>query len=155
MDEGNSPRSILQRFLPDIDLQSELDDSTLWHLIAEVLSEPERRQKLPNYNTLSEAVELLKSSCKILVLTGAGVCIIQNIKKWRKEVLCIIKVSVSCGIPDFRSKNGIYARLHKDFPDLPNPQSMFDMEYFTNNPRPFFDFAAVSFMTELFVSSAL
>ena len=38
-----------------------------------------------------------------LVLTGAG-------------------VSVSCGIPDFRSKDGVYARLAVDFPDLPDPQ---------------------------------
>ncbi len=49
--------------------------------------------------------------------------------------------SVSCGIPDFRSSNGIYARLHVDYPDLPSPQSMFDMSYFEHNPRPFFKFA--------------
>ena len=32
------------------------------------------------------------------------------------------QVSVSCGIPDFRSRDGIYARLAVDFPDLPDPQ---------------------------------
>lgn len=50
---------------------------------------------------------------------------------------------MSCGIPDFRSRGGIYARLAVDFPDLPDPQSMFDIEYFRRDPRPFFKFAKV------------
>lgn len=58
-------------------------------------------------------------------------------------------MSVSCGIPDFRSRDGIYARLAVDFPDLPDPQAMFDIEYFRRDPRPFFKFAKVCF----FVSS--
>jgi len=65
---------------------------------------------------------LIQNSKKIIVLTGAG-------------------VSVSCGIPDFRSRDGIYARLSKDFPDLPDPQSMFDIHYFRWDQRPFFKFA--------------
>lgn len=50
---------------------------------------------------------------------------------------------MSCGIPDFRSRDGIYARLAVDFPDLPDPQAMFDIEYFRRDPRPFFKFAKV------------
>lgn len=57
----------------------------------------------------------------------------------------IFQVSVSCGIPDFRSRDGIYARLAVDFPDLPDPQAMFDIEYFRKDPRPFFKFAKVWF----------
>lgn len=53
----------------------------------------------------------------------------------------ICQVSVSCGIPDFRSRNGIYSRLAIDFPDLPDPQAMFDIQYFSQDPRPFFKFA--------------
>lgn len=48
---------------------------------------------------------------------------------------------MSCGIPDFRSRNGIYSRLALDFPDLPDPQAMFDIQYFSQDPRPFFKFA--------------
>jgi len=44
-------------------------------------------------------------------------------------------------VPDFRSRNGIYARLREEFPELPDPQAMFDIEYFTHDPRPFFRFA--------------
>ena len=42
---------------------------------------------------------------------------------------------MSCGIPDFRSRDGVYARLSVDFPDLPDPQAMFDIHYFRKDPR--------------------
>ena len=64
-------------------------------------------------------------------------------------------MSTSCGIPDFRSENGLYARLKVDYPSLPCPeaclaavfvlftslQAMFSMDYFRSNQQPFFDFA--------------
>lgn len=68
-----------------------------------MMSEPPRRQKLRHINTLTDVVRLIKGSRKIIVLTGAG-------------------VSVSCGIPDFRSRDGVYSRLAQDFPNLPDPQ---------------------------------
>ena len=54
-----------------------------------------------------------------------------------------LQISVSCGIPDFRSANGVYARLAVEYPDLPDPQAMFDISYFKDDPRPFFNFAKV------------
>ena len=48
------------------------------------------RAKLDTVNTLQDVALLLRSSKKIVVLAGAG-------------------ISVSCGIPDFRSENGIYS----------------------------------------------
>ncbi|CAL8358053.1 unnamed protein product [Boreogadus saida] len=115
------PRTILKDLLPETTLPPDLDDMTLWQIIINI-SEPPKRKKRKDINTLEDVARLLHESKRILVLTGAG-------------------VSVSCGIPDFRSRDGIYARLAVDFPDLPDPQSMFDIEYFRRDPRPFFKFA--------------
>jgi len=58
---------------------------------------------------------------KILVMTGAG-------------------ISVSAGIPDFRSpKTGVYANL-KEY-DLPRPESLFAIDYFLDKPEAFYKFA--------------
>jgi len=56
----------------------------------------------------------------IMVMTGAG-------------------ISVSAGIPDFRSpKTGVYANL-KEY-DLPRPEAIFDIEYFVDKPEAFYKF---------------
>uniref|UniRef100_A0A8D2H7F8 protein acetyllysine N-acetyltransferase n=1 Tax=Urocitellus parryii TaxID=9999 RepID=A0A8D2H7F8_UROPR len=119
---GTDPRTILKDLLPETIPPPELDDMTLWQIVINILSEPPKRKKRKDINTIEDAVKLLQECKKIIVLTGAG-------------------VSVSCGIPDFRSRDGIYARLAVDFPDLPDPQAMFDIEYFRKDPRPFFKFA--------------
>ncbi|RMX65620.1 hypothetical protein KXD40_005484 [Peronospora effusa] len=103
-----------------------VDDDELWEamlsmgirLVKPTVTRP--REKLDTVNTLQDVAMLLRSSKKIVVLAGAG-------------------ISVSCGIPDFRSENGIYSRLGEY--NLPNPQCMFDIEFFRSNPRPFFAFA--------------
>ncbi|XP_022080250.1 NAD-dependent protein deacetylase sirtuin-1-like [Acanthaster planci] len=127
MMSGAHPRAILARLLPTVSasLPEDLDEFEVWSIIADyfqMLREPPRRKKLPDVNTFDDALNLLRVSKRIMVLTGAG-------------------VSVSCGIPDFRSRDGIYARLAVDFPDLPDPQAIFDIHYFRRNPRPFFKFA--------------
>jgi NAD-dependent SIR2 family protein deacetylase len=71
-------------------------------------------------NSLQDVVETIRNAKRIMVLTGAG-------------------VSVSCGIPDFRSETGIYARL--DEFELDDPQQMFDIHYFRENPQIFYSFA--------------
>ncbi|XP_069960205.1 NAD-dependent protein deacetylase sirtuin-1 isoform X1 [Cherax quadricarinatus] len=123
MMRGVNPRIILTHVLgTTAEIPEGVADVTLWRLIVNMLSEPPRREKLRHINTIEDVVRLMKSCRKIIVLTGAG-------------------VSVSCGIPDFRSRDGIYARLAVDFPDLPDPQAMFDIHYFQRDPRPFFKFA--------------
>lgn len=153
------PRAILRDLLPETVLPPDLDDMTLWQIIINI-SEPPKRKKRKDINTLEDVVRLLHESKRILVLTGAGVCIFYFIMQlycvnsiFSTSVHCIsllflfylLQVSVSCGIPDFRSRDGIYARLAVDFPDLPDPQAMFDIEYFRRDPRPFFKFAKVGF----------
>ncbi|KAG8184603.1 hypothetical protein JTE90_005217 [Oedothorax gibbosus] len=119
---GMDPRVLLAEIFPEgAPIPTNVNEGLLWRYILSMLHEP-RRPKLPAVNTLDDAVALLRRCSRVIVLTGAG-------------------VSVSCGIPDFRSRNGIYARLSKDYPDLPDPQAMFDINYFRKDPRPFFKFA--------------
>ncbi|KAJ7155395.1 SIR2-domain-containing protein [Mycena crocata] len=80
------------------------------------------RDKLPDYNTVDDAVRLIRNSRRILILTGAG-------------------ISVSCGIPDFRSRDGLYASLQQQG-DLEDPSQMFDIDYFRENPAVFYSFAS-------------
>ncbi|THH00649.1 hypothetical protein EW026_g1935 [Hermanssonia centrifuga] len=48
-------------------------------------------------------------------------------------------ISVSCGIPDFRSRNGLYSMLQqKGEYELDDPQQMFDINYFRENPSSMF-----------------
>lgn len=117
-----TPREILEQLLPNASIPADCDNVTLWRLIVSMLSQPPKRKRLSHVNTLDDVVSLIRRSQRIIVLTGAG-------------------VSVSCGIPDFRSRDGVYARLSVEFPTLPDPQSMFDIHYFRRDPRPFFKFA--------------
>lgn len=121
---GGMPRQVIASIMPHFasGLPADIDESVLWDYLSHLLNEPKRRNKLSNVNTFDDVIDLVQKSEKIIVLTGAG-------------------VSVSCGIPDFRSTNGIYARLAHDFPDLPDPQAMFDINYFKRDPRPFYKFA--------------
>ncbi|GAA5848875.1 hypothetical protein JCM8547_006374 [Rhodosporidiobolus lusitaniae] len=80
------------------------------------------RDKLDSVNTPQDVVELIRRSRNILVLTGAG-------------------VSTSCGIPDFRSPTGLYARLKEEHWELDDPQDMFDLQYFKEKPNVFYSFA--------------
>lgn len=78
-----------------------------------------RRTKLTQYNTVQDAIHLLRTSRKIIVLSGAG-------------------ISTSCGIPDFRSANGLYATLQQEGKyDLDDPHQMFDIRYFVEHPEVF------------------
>ena len=133
MEKGIAPKEIVRELTGNV-LPDEVDDISAWRFIVRLLSDTSVtcRPKLSHINTVEDVISLIQKSSKVIVLTGAG-------------------VSVSCGIPDFRSRNGIYARLNKDYPDLPDPQSMFDIHYFRKNPYPFFKFAKVCFIMKIYV----
>ncbi|VDO51036.1 unnamed protein product [Schistosoma margrebowiei] len=118
----NDPRLLLVRVFGMDENSLPSDPNQLLSLLLTLLAEPAPRRRLRRINSLEKVLSLLSTCTSILVITGAG-------------------ISVSCGIPDFRSRDGIYARLSRDYPDLSSPQAMFDMSYFKRNPIPFFKFA--------------
>lgn len=82
-----------------------------------------KRAKLPKYNTIDDAVALLKASRNIVVLTGAG-------------------ISTSLGIPDFRSKEtGLYSQLEKLGLGISDPQEVFNIDIFREDPTIFYSVA--------------
>ncbi|ORZ02799.1 DHS-like NAD/FAD-binding domain-containing protein [Syncephalastrum racemosum] len=98
-----------------------LSDAQLIPLLQNVVTRfLRRRRRLQHVNTLEDVVQLLSKANNVMIVTGAG-------------------VSVSCGIPDFRSETGIYSRLEEYC--LDDPQQMFDIRYFRETPEIFYSFA--------------
>jgi len=79
----------------------------------------------PNSTNLDRSHPLftfLGGKSNIIILSGAG-------------------LSVSCGIPDFRSAGGLYNSLDLHALDLTCPEDLFDLDYFKDNAVPFYTFA--------------
>lgn len=86
-----------------------------------IARELSRRIKLPQYNSVDDAVDLIKKSSNIILITGAG-------------------ISTSLGIPDFRSKGtGLYSKL--EHLGLADPQEVFDISLFREDPTIFYSIA--------------
>jgi NAD-dependent SIR2 family protein deacetylase len=61
------------------------------------------------------------------------------------RVVCLIGagVSVNAGIAPFRgAPDAVYATVSARYPELAKPQDLFSIDFFRENPRPFFDFRA-------------
>ncbi|KAF9526098.1 DHS-like NAD/FAD-binding domain-containing protein [Crepidotus variabilis] len=117
---------LLKAFGVDLcpELQNRQPKTMLYFLRVTMAHVLNKREKLSQHNSIYDAVQLIQKSQRILILTGAG-------------------ISVSCGIPDFRSKDGLYATLkNKTQYDLDDPQQMFDIDYFRENPAVFYSFAS-------------
>ena len=138
MRAGVDLRPLLSRILPG--LPSDVSQSTIYEILMDIFLPIRQRKVLEQYKTLDDAVELIRTRKNILVLTGAGISVSCG-SKYPLAFVDHLHVCIPFLVPDFRSRNGIYARLREEFPELPNPQSMFDIKYFTDDPRPFFRFA--------------
>ncbi|KAJ2760048.1 NAD-dependent histone deacetylase sir2, partial [Coemansia nantahalensis] len=122
VERGASVRALLEVFAAPTVLGGGVRDMQLLPLLrSQMVRFYRNRPRLAHVRTVDDVVELLRASRRILVLTGAG-------------------VSVSCGIPDFRSPAGIYTRLNEEF-GLDDPQQMFDIDYFRETPELFYSFA--------------
>lgn len=88
------------------------------------LKPPKNNESLKgNYQNklILEAAEKIKLAKNIIVMTGAG-------------------ISVSCGIPDFRSKTGIFQDIKKKYPKIEDPKDVFGIKLFKSEPHIFYDF---------------
>ncbi|KAI1141815.1 putative histone deacetylase SIR2 [Hypoxylon sp. FL0543] len=107
---------------PDF-LEGRPDESYYGLLTLALTRELAKRAKLLKYNTIDDAVALLKRSRNIVVLTGAG-------------------ISTSLGIPDFRSKEtGLYSQLEKLGLGISDPQEVFNIDIFRDDPTIFYSVA--------------
>ncbi len=80
MASGVHPREVLAKMLPrSTVIPSDIDEMMLWRAIIDIMTEPARRKKLPNVNTMEDVIHLIKNSKKIMVLTGAGVSTIASV----------------------------------------------------------------------------
>ena len=78
------------------------------------------REQLQDFSTVEHVLNRLKTARRIIVIAGAG-------------------ISVSCGIPDFRSPGtGLYESRGYIDHDIPDAQLYFDLEYFKIDPAPFY-----------------
>ncbi|KAJ8119405.1 hypothetical protein ONZ43_g3635 [Nemania bipapillata] len=107
---------------PDF-LEGRPDEAYLGLLTLAMTRELTKRAKIMTYNSVDDAVHLLKRSRNIVVLTGAG-------------------ISTSLGIPDFRSKEtGLYSQLEKLGLGINDPQEVFNIDVFRDDPTIFYTVA--------------
>ncbi|KAG8930329.1 NAD-dependent histone deacetylase sir2 [Tulasnella sp. 417] len=109
--------------------KADIEDMSLLPLLKVTLTRIlRRRTKLPQYNTVDDVLSLLRTSKRIVVLTGAGIS---------------VSIRVSSPAADFRSANGLYATLNREGKyELDDPQQMFDIHYFKEHPEVFYSFAS-------------
>jgi NAD+-dependent protein deacetylase SIR2 len=98
------------------------DSQLLARLKKAIAVDMRNRIKLQKYNSVDDAITLVRNAKNIMVITGAG-------------------ISTSLNIPDFRSRGGLYSTLEKmGFKD---PEYVFSRDTFEQDPLPFFSVASM------------
>lgn len=120
------PRAILRDLLPETILPPDLDDMTLWQIIINI-SEPPKRKKRKDVNTVEDVVRLLHESKRIMVLTGAGVGV--SVPRRAFSAFMLGKETVNTGLlrrfqfpvefPTFAPEMGFTLGLLSTFPTFP------------------------------------
>ena len=78
--------------------------------------------------TPQEFHSLISSCSNILLVVGAG-------------------ISRSCGIPDFRSPNGLYDQVLDYFPEIGQPEMFFHIDFYREETDLFYSFIQKTFQT--------
>ncbi|XP_056373277.1 NAD-dependent protein deacetylase sirtuin-3-like isoform X2 [Hyla sarda] len=116
---GQAPGDLLAKDINKLSMAEKQNPKRI-HQLGKKIPQP-RSQSLPlKCSGLADIADLiLKNFCrKIIVMVGAG-------------------ISTASGIPDFRTPgSGLYDNLKKYH--VPYPEAIFDIDYFTYNPQPFF-----------------
>ncbi|CAD5232321.1 unnamed protein product [Bursaphelenchus xylophilus] len=113
-------------------------------------TDPAMAGKLPNiYNKFVQSFENALNTltnepepkCPLKSFDLSGVADFIRTKKARNIIFMVgAGISTSAGVPDFRSPGtGLYSNLDKY--KLPDPQAIFDIDFFKNTPEPFYKLA--------------
>mmetsp|Transcript_1099 Transcript_1099/g.1654 ORF Transcript_1099/g.1654 Transcript_1099/m.1654 type:complete len:376 (-) Transcript_1099:1575-2702(-) len=94
-----------------------------------VVGEGTPQNEATEQSGIERVADLVAGAKKIVALVGAG-------------------ISTSSGIPDFRSSKGIYELAGEMDLGLPQPECLFDLEYFADDPAPFYKFAHMLYPEE-------
>ncbi|XP_053741248.1 NAD-dependent protein deacetylase sirtuin-3 [Synchiropus splendidus] len=101
------------------------------------------QDELSDGNRLSQG-SVLKGGCEAKSRSGGGLAsVVRLLKLGRCKNVVVVAgagISTASGIPDFRTPGtGLYANLEKY--SIPYPEAIFNIDYFSNDPQPFFSLA--------------
>ena len=83
-------------------------------------------RSIESYNVEDDVTKWIREAKQVCIFAGAG-------------------MSTSAGIPDFRSKNGLYQTIDTVALGLSQPEELFDIHFFRHDPQPFFSVAKTVF----------
>jgi NAD-dependent deacetylase sirtuin 1 len=120
---GKSPQQLFCFFGAHLPEEVNFEDDVVWGMLERLLLRHYYERQPLQVDGFRGFADVLRKAKNIVVVVGAG-------------------ISVSCGVPDFRSpKTGLYSLIKQRFPELQAPEDIFDLQLFRENPRPFYTIA--------------